>query len=156
MAQRPFTQLEKWAGALLARLSPAEQRKVNQKIAIALRRSQAARIAGQRNPDGTPFEPRRTRKNLRGKKGRIKKRAMFVRLRNNRNLKAKATPGDISVGFFGRVARIARVHQYGLRDRPARGMEDVQYPTRELLGFTDDDIDLIRDMLLRHLAGEQL
>jgi phage virion morphogenesis protein len=156
MAQHPFTQLEEWAAALLARLSPAEQRAVNLKVAAALRRSQAARIAAQRNPDGTPYQPRRARKNLRGKKGRIKKRAMFARLRTNAHLKARATPGDITVGFFGRVARIARVHQRGLKDRPAPGMPDVQYPVRELLGFTDDDIELIRDQLAQHLAGDRL
>lgn len=161
MAQHPFTQLEDWATALLARLSPAEQRAVNLKVAAALRRSQATRIAAQRNPDGTPYAPRRSQKrphgkNLRGKQGRIKRRAMFARLRTNTHLKARATPGDITVGFFGRVARIARVHQRGLKDRPAPGMPDVQYPVRELLGFTDDDIELIRDQLAQHLAGDRL
>lgn len=156
MAQHPFTQLEEWAAALLARLSPSEQRAVNLKVAAALRRSQATRIAAQRNPDGTPYAPRRARKNLRGKQGRIKRRAMFARLRTNTHLKARATPGDITVGFFGRVARIARVHQRGLKDRPAPGMPDVQYPARELLGFTDDDIELIRDQLAQHLAGDRL
>src|SRR5690606_37252548 len=114
-------------------------------------RSQAQRIAIQRNPDGSPFAPRKQRKDLRGKRGRIK-RAMFTRLRNTRNLKAKGTADEIAVGFFGRVARIARVHQWGLSDRPGPGAPDVRYPQRVLLGFTQDDIELVRDALTRHLS----
>ncbi|MNG35725.1 Phage virion morphogenesis family protein [compost metagenome] len=61
-------------------------------------------------------------------------------------------PEAIAIAFMGRTARIARTHQYGLRDRPAKDMADVQYDRRELLGFSDADLDLIRDQLLEHLA----
>lgn len=149
----PLIQVEEWAEALLSRLSPAEQRTVNTKVGQALRRSQAQRIASQRNPDGSGFEPRRTSKNLRGKRGRIKRRAMFAKLRTSRYLRVQASGSGVAVGFFGRVARIGRVHQRGLNDRPAAGMEDVRYARRELLGFTQPDIELIRDTLAAHLAG---
>ncbi|MBB1625179.1 phage virion morphogenesis protein [Achromobacter sp. UMC71] len=152
----PLTQVEDWAAALLARLSPAEQRKVNAKVGQALRRNQMQRIAAQRNPDGTAYAPRRVRKNLRGKKGRIKRRAMFTKLRTTRHLRVQAAADGVTVGFFGRVARIARVHQRGLNDRPAAGMADVRYAQRELLGFTQPDIELIRDTLAEHLAGPSL
>lgn len=142
--------LEDWAGVLLARLKPGARRQLNQQIGRELRRSQQQRVASQRNPDGTPYTPRKPRK-LRGKVGRIK-RQMFTKLRQAAHLKLRSTPDAIAISFMGRVARIARVHQYGLRDRPDRGQAEVQYERRELLGFTDADLELIRDQLLEHLT----
>ncbi len=143
--------LEDWAGVLLARLEPGARRQLNQQIGRELRRSQQQRVASQRNPDGTAYAPRKPRK-LRGKVGRIK-RQMFSKLRQARHLKLRSTADAIAVSFMGRVARIARVHQYGLRDRPERGQAEVQYERRELLGFTDADLELIRDQLLQHLTS---
>lgn len=143
--------LEEWAGTLLAKLEPNERRQLNQAIGRDLRRNQQQRIAAQRNPDGTPYTPRKASKNLRGKAGRIKRR-MFERLRQAKHLKLRGTPDAIAIAFMGRAARIARIHQYGLRDRPERGQPDVQYERRELLGFTDADLELIRDKLLEHLT----
>ncbi len=143
--------LEEWAGLLLAKLTPGERRKLGNSIGRDLRRSQQQRIAAQRNPDGTPYAARKPRQ-LRGKVGRIK-RQMFARLRQAKHLRLMSTPDAIAIGFAGRVSRIARVHQYGLRDRPGRGQSDVQYERRELLGFTDADLEMIRDRLLSHLTG---
>jgi phage virion morphogenesis protein len=143
--------LEQWAGALLARLEPAERRRLNQSIAQDLRRAQRQRIAAQRNPDGSPFAPRKERA-VRGKQGRIK-RKMFTRLRTATYLKLQSDPNAIAIGFLGRAARIARVHQYGLPDRPGRNTPDVQYEKRELLGFSAADRELIRDRLTQHLAS---
>ena len=142
--------LEDWAGVLLARLEPGARRQLNQTIGRELRRNQQQRIATQRNPDGTPFAPRKPRQ-LRDKAGRIK-RQMFAKLRQAKHLRLQSTSEAIAIGFMGRVARIARIHQYGLRDRPERGMADVQYERREVLGFTDADLELIRDRLLEHLT----
>lgn len=142
--------LEDWAGALLAKLEPSARRQLNQEIGRELRRSLQQRIAAQRNPDGSAFAPRKPRQ-LRAKAGRIK-RQMFAKLRQAKHLKVQSNADAIAIGFMGRVARIARVHQYGLRDRPERGQADVQYDRRELLGFTDADLDLIRDRLLEHLT----
>jgi len=145
--------LEDWAGALLAQLQPAERRKVTQSIARDLRRSQQQRIAAQRNADGTPFAPRKPRQALRAKAGRIKrKRQMFTKLRTARYLRLQSDASTIAIGFAGRLSRIARVHQYGLRDKPGRNSPDIQYQRRELLGFTDGDLDTIRSSLLRHLT----
>ncbi|SFB30683.1 phage virion morphogenesis protein [Azotobacter beijerinckii] len=144
--------LEDWAGVLLAKLGAGERRKLNQTIARDLRRSQQQRIAAQKNPDGTPYAPRKPRKDLRGKVGRVR-RKMFAKLRQARHLKLQSTAGSIALGFVGRTARLARVHQYGLRDRAERGAPDVQYERRQLLGLTDADLELIRDRLLEHLAG---
>ena len=143
--------LEELAGALLAKLSPGERRKLGNTIGRELRRNQQQRIASQRNPDGTPYASRKPRE-LRGKVGRIK-RQMFARLRQAKHLRLQSTADAIAIGFTGRVARIARIHQYGLRDRPGRGQADVQYERRELLGFTEADLDMIRTRLLEHLTG---
>lgn len=143
--------LEDWAGALLAKLEPKQRRQLNQGIARKLRRSQQQRIAAQRNPDGTPYAPRKARQPLRSKQGRVKQK-MFTKLRQARHLKLQSDASSIAIGFLARTARLARVHQYGLRDRPGRNAPDVQYSRRELLGFADADLDMIRDELLDHLA----
>lgn len=143
--------LEDWAGALLAKLEPKQRRQLNQGIARTLRRSQQQRIAAQKNPDGTPYAPRKPRQNLRSKQGRVKQK-MFTKLRQARHLKLQSDANTIGIGFLARTARLARVHQYGLRDRPGKGQDDVQYNRRELLGFTDADLNMIRDELLAHLA----
>ena len=144
--------LEDWAGALLNRLQPAERRKVTQSVARDLRRSQQQRIATQKNPDGTPYVPRKPRQPLRAKAGRIKQRRMFAKLRTARYLRLQSDASSIAIGFAGRVSRIARIHQYGLRDKPGRETPDTQYARRELLGFSASDMELIRDRLLEHLV----
>ncbi|MBR7777368.1 phage virion morphogenesis protein [Undibacterium rugosum] len=148
-----LTALEQWAGALLAQLEPSARSKVNQLVAQDLRRNQQQRIKAQQTPEGAAYTPRKPRKDLRGKKGRIKKQksAMFTKLRTATHLKIKSEAGEISVGFFGRVARIARVHQFGLKDRVARNGPEVQYAERPLLGFSHADRELIKDSLLRHV-----
>lgn len=143
--------LEDWAGALLAKLEPGERQRLNQAIGRKLRRSQQQRIASQRNPDASAYVKRKP-KDLRGKAGRIK-RQMFTKLRQAKYLRLQSTPDAIAIAFLGRIARIARVHQEGLRDRPERGQAEVQYEKRELLGFTDAEIEMIRDELLQHLVS---
>lgn len=144
--------LESWAAVLLGRLEPGERGKLARSIGLELRRSQQKRVIAQENPDGTKFAPRKQR-NLRGKQGRIKRKlAMFKKLRTATYLKVRGDANAVTVGFTGRIARIARVHQFGLKDRAERGAPDVRYEQRELLGFTETDLDLIRDALLEHLA----
>lgn len=144
--------LEGWAAGLLGQLEPASRSKLARSIGQALRRSQQQRIIAQRNPDGSKYVPRKQR-NLRGKQGRVQRKVqMFQKLRTASFLKLQGDGNAISVGFTGRIARIARVHQYGLKDRPEQGAPDVRYDKRELLGFTEADIDLIRDELLNHLT----
>ncbi len=144
--------LEDWAGALLNQLQPKERRQVTQTIARDLRRSQQQRIAAQKNPDGTPYAPRKPRQELRAKAGRIKRRKMFAKLRTARYLRLQSDASSIAIGFAGRVSRLARIHQYGLRDKPGRNSPDIQYQRRELLGFSDAELDMIRDQLIEHLA----
>ncbi|MFM0367864.1 phage virion morphogenesis protein [Paraburkholderia aspalathi] len=149
--------LDKWAGGLLALLAPTGRRAVTRDVARELRRSQQTRIGAQRNPDESPFAARKPRTgkggNLREKKGRIKRAAMFAKLRTARYLKVESDAMGLAVGFAGRVSRLARVHQYGLRDRVApRGVE-YRYPARALLGFTQSDREMIRDTLIKHIVS---
>lgn len=145
--------LETWAAVLLDRLEPGERSKLARNIGQELRRSQQKRVIAQENPDGSKFAPRKQR-NLRGKQGRIRRKvAMFKKLRTASYLKIRGDSNAVTVGFSGRIARIARVHQYGLKDRAVRGAPEVRYEEREVLGFTEGDLDLIRDELLKHLAA---
>ncbi len=145
--------LEAWAGALLAKLQPAQRRAINHKVAIDLRRSQAQRIKAQQGPDGTAYPARKRRKELKGKKGRIKrqKAEMFAKMRTAKYLKVKATGDQIDVGFFTRVARVARVHQFGLEDRVSKKGPSYKYPKRPLIGFGEKDRSLLRQALLFHM-----
>ena len=144
--------LETWAAVLLSQLEPAARNKLARSIGQELRRSQQKRITAQQNPDGTKYAPRKQR-NLRGKQGRVRRKlAMFKKLRTASYLKDRSDSNAISVGFTGRIAQIARIHQYGLKDRAVRGAPDVQYKKRKLLGFTESDLDMIRDQLLCNLS----
>lgn len=141
-----------WLTPLITRLEPTARSKLARDLAQLLRRSQQQRIIAQRNPDGTAYAPRKQR-TLRGKVGRIKRKAkMFTKLRTARYIQAKGSAAEATVSFAGRITRIARVHQYGLRDRAERGAPDVEYAQRELLGFTAEEQEFIRDHLLHHLT----
>ena len=147
-----FDALEDWAGVLLSKLQPAARNKLARALAQQLRRSQQLRVKQQRNPDGSAYAPRKTRE-LRGKTGRIKRQAkLFQKLPRASYLKAKGDGQSITVGFTGRVARIARVHQYGLKDRAEANAPEVRYKQREMLGLTEAELELIRDGLLDHLT----
>jgi phage virion morphogenesis protein len=89
---------------------------------VALRRSQAQRIARQSAPDGHAYIPSKNYPSLRSRRGYIqhKKAAMFQKIRLNKYLNNQHDANQISVGFFGRVARIARVHQEGLIDHTSQ------------------------------------
>lgn len=145
-------QLADWAGPLLARLDAKERRALARSLARELRRGQRERIKAQRNPDGSEFAPRQPQK-WRARQGGIRRRAMFDKLTTAKWLKATAQGDTAVVGFFGNVARIAKTHQYGLRDRVDRNGPTIEYPQRELLGFTEADRTRIRDALIEHLAS---
>jgi len=85
--------------------------------------------------------------------GSIKRAAMFRKLRLGRNLRAGATDAEAWVGFSGRAADIARIHQEGLPDRPAVGAKPVRYVRRVLLGLTDAERGAIADWLFEHLVS---
>lgn len=133
---------------LIAAMSPAGRRKLAAEIAKELRKSQQQRIKLQKAPNGTPYQARK-RQPLRAKSGRIK-RAMFQKLRSSRYMKASGRNDAAVVEFTGKVQRIARVHQYGLKDRPKPHVHDVQYAERQLLGFSQSDKRRIEELIIEH------
>ncbi|HAV1832969.1 TPA: phage virion morphogenesis protein [Enterobacter hormaechei subsp. steigerwaltii] len=135
---------------LLAALSSAGRRKLAGEIAKQLRTAQQQRIKQQKAPDGSPYQARK-RQPLRAKTGRIK-RAMFQKLRTSRYMKASGRENSAVVEFTGKVERIARIHQLGLKDRPNAHAQDVQYAERQLLGFSLDDKEMIKKAILEHLV----
>nr|WP_288668284.1 phage virion morphogenesis protein [uncultured Haemophilus sp.]DAK32598.1 MAG TPA: virion morphogenesis protein [Caudoviricetes sp.] len=139
--------------ALINNLSPQARRQLARNIGQALRKNQQARIARQENPDGTAFEPRKPRKEFGKKKGRIKRKAMFAKLRTARYFKIQSNANEVSVGFNGSSAMIAKVHQYGLMSSPSKTKDfKVRYAQRELLGFSQSDLDIIEDLVLAQLS----
>lgn len=135
---------------LIAALSPAARRKLAGEIAKELRKSQQQRIKQQKAPDGSPYQARK-RQPLRAKTGRIK-RAMFQKLRTSRYMKATGRENSAVVEFTGKVQRIARIHHYGLKDRPNPNAQGVQYAERQLLGFNVLDKNTIEKLVTKYLT----
>ncbi|AGH85600.1 phage virion morphogenesis protein [Ralstonia pseudosolanacearum] len=143
-------ELEAWLAGMLTKLDAPARRTLARAVAVELRRRQAARIAEQRNPDGSPYVPRKPQ--LRHRAGRIR-RAMFMRLRLARYMKTEVDANTAVVTFAGNAQRIATVHQFGLRDRVNKAGLTAQYPVRELLGLDSEGVERITDILLQHLAA---
>ena len=130
--------------------SPSVRKSLAKEIATKVRTSQAARIKDNKNPDGSAYEQRKPQK-LRDKKGAIRRR-MFQKLIRAKWLKARTNATDASIEFIGRAGRIARVSQYGLRDKVNKRGLEVQYPQRELLGLTDNEIDMIENIVISRMT----
>lgn len=128
---KPFD--DKLAG-LIGALSPAGRRKLAAAIAKELRKSQQQRIKLQKAPNGSPYQARKHQP-LRAKSGRVK-RAMFQKLRTSRYMKIGGRKDAAVLEFTGNVQCIARVHQYGLKDRPNLHAQNAHYEKRQLLGLT--------------------
>lgn len=144
---KPFD--DKLAG-LIAALSPAARRRMAADIAKTLRARQQRRIKTQKAPDGTPYAARK-RQPVKAKKGRVK-REMFAKLRTSRFMKASAGNDAAVVEFTGKVQRMANVHQYGLKDKPGRNSTQVQYDARPLIGFNDEDRQVVEEIIIAKLS----
>lgn len=144
MIQEELQVVEDWVQPLVQRLRPVERRRLMLTLARGLRRRQSQRIASQRDPDGKPYEKRKPRPGRRG--------PMFRRIRQVKYLRTVATPGSAQVGYRGRTARIARIHQEGLQQRITPGGPLVQYPQRRLVGWSDEDRLWVLDEAQQYLA----
>lgn len=143
-------EVDAWLDALLAKLEPAERKKMLREVARDMRRIQQANMTAQRAPDGSAWEPRRV--SARTKPGRIK-RKMFVKLKTAKYLKTKATGDSAEVAFVPAVQRLARVHHYGLRDRVSKRGITVKYTERPLIGLNDKAAISLSDTLIRWLSN---
>lgn len=190
---------------LLARVSPAERKKLSRTIVRDLRKSQIVRIREQKNPDGSAYTRRKAqfitvqremrfiwrgrerrlknwqqnRRLITGtdidknaqrsfrkgdiqrfiaiKKDRIKVKGksrqtrMFKRLATVRYMRVFSGENEAAIFFAPAAAGIAAVHQFGLKER-LRNF-DIQYPQRELLGFSPDDIRQVEAAIIDFLAS---
>ena len=143
-------ELDAYLVGLLAKLEAPQRRALARAIAVELRRRQSARIAAQRNPDGSAYEPRKPQ--LRHKRGGIR-RTMFTRLRMAKYMRIEASPNAAVITFAGKVRHVASVHHFGLRDRVNANGLTAQYPARELIGLNRDDVERITNLLLLHLTS---
>ena len=136
--------------ALISSLSAPARKEMARSISRKLRASQQQNIKRQQAPDGTPFKPRKTQP-VRSKKGRIK-REMFAKLRTAKYMKTQASASEAVIEFAGNVQRMARVHHYGLRDRPSRKGKEMKYEARPLLGISSTDKESIESIVLLQLS----
>ncbi|MBE4951511.1 phage virion morphogenesis protein [Haemophilus parainfluenzae] len=142
---------------LLRNISKPRRRLLYQQIGRELARNQRRRIKAQQNPDGSPFEPRKKRKQFSKKKGRIKNQLMFKKIVSPSHLKIRYEQEGISLGFYGGDAAIANVHQYGLYSSPSKYKDfKVKYAQRELLGFSEEDIEMIERFVIKAIAEGSL
>ena len=142
---------------LLKNISKPRRRLLYQQIGRELARNQRRRIKAQQNPDGSPFEPRKKRKQFSKKKGRIKNQLMFKKIVSPSHLKIRYEQEGISLGFYGGDAAIANVHQYGLYSSPSKYKNfKVKYAQRELLGFSEEDIEMIERFVIKAIAEGSL
>ena len=136
--------------ALLKNISKPRRRLLYQQIGRELARSQRRRIKAQQNPDGTPYAPRKAKHKT---KGRINSKLMFKKIGLPAHLKLRYENEGISLGFYGGDAAIAEIHQYGLKGRVRSEFKwKVPYERRELLGFTEEDAEMIEKFVLKALA----
>lgn len=205
MSEQSLDALEHELTGLLARVRPAERKKLSREIVRDLRNSQIKRIREQKNPDGSAYTRRkaqfitvqremkfiwrgqqRSLKNWQQNKrmitgfdtdkgavrsfrkgdiqrfvsvkkdrikvkGKNKQTRMFKRLATARYMRIFANENEASVYFAPAAANIAAVHQFGLKER-LRNM-DIQYPSRQLLGYSPEDVRRIESLLIDFLAS---
>jgi len=92
-----------------------------------------------------------TNKRLR-EKGKIRKKAMFSKLRTAKYLKTGASGDAATISFRGDVSALARVHQYGLRSKVSGDGPEHDYPERELMGITTEDLEMITNEIFQHVS----
>lgn len=144
----PFAPLERWLVHVMAAMEPGARRALLRDIARELRRRNQSRMARQVGPDGKAWAPRK-----RDRSGRVRKTVrMMEKLRQARNLAAAANADGAEIGFSGRAGTIAAIHQEGKVAPVAPGGPNVKYPARPPLGFSRDDIEMIRDRVMAALA----
>jgi phage virion morphogenesis protein len=149
---------------LAARIDAPARKTLGRAIATDLRTANARRIRANAQPDGEAMTPRkkqgghlrsgRLRDPASRAKRSVRTQRMFARAGQPRYLRKESTTGDAQVGFVGAMARIMRVHQYGLRDTVTRDPASpaVTYPERVVLGLDHDDRARILDRLTEQVA----
>lgn len=143
---KSFAALNRWFNQYLRHLEPSQRQELMRRLAQGLRIRSKDRISQQRDPNGNRFTPRK-----RDQIGNIKRKgAMFKKI--GQQLKTEYSSDKASVGFGGRTAQIARVHQEGKTIRPTNHAKATKYPIRVLVGFSQDDQKWIHTELEEYLS----
>jgi phage virion morphogenesis protein len=142
-----LNRFDEWFGQILAGLSPVQRRKAALTLGRELRKSNLKRVGDNVEPDGSPMEKRKPRRDRRGRLRRRQGGKMFKGLRRLRNWKIDANEDGVEIRpASGNVDRVASVSHFGevatvgyLRSgTPIR----ARYPVRRILGFSPEDEQL--------------
>lgn len=146
--------LEHRLNALIAKLSPSQQRRLARQLALDLRRSNRQRIEANVQPDGTAMTPRRRprfnaqRSNKRlSERARLRSQRMFPKMAKANSLKFKVSADQASLFFSGRRGRmalnsVAARHHFGAK----------ALPKRPLLGFSQSDLQQVEATIVDFLS----
>lgn len=137
--------LADWLRQVSDRLDDSQRRVLLRRIAQITKESIKRQISAQRSPDGTPFAPRKIRRQKGKVRGKMFKQA-------NRQLRTQVTAERAEIGFGGRYAQIMQVHQYGQTIRPSPNARPTTYPMRETIGISDDVAQQIERLVLEFLT----
>ena len=141
----------RWLDSLAKKLSSSERWKMLNAVIREVRKGQQDRIGRQQNPDGSPYIPRKPR--LQDKKGKIKRRAMFAKLRTNKYMRIHTTADSAKVYVPGQAGYIGSFHQFGLRGRVDRRSKNMTtYPKREILGISPQEQKQIEAKIISYIA----
>ena len=140
-----YAGLDHWLDQIALRLEPTQRRELMRRLAQGLRVRTRDRIKQQRDPDGHRFIPRK--RNQIGNKKR--QGALFQKI--GREIKTEYSADHAAVGFGGRTAVVAEVHQQGKTIKPSRYAKATNYPIRALVGFSQDDEKWIESEIQKFL-----
>lgn len=160
-----FADLEAWLERAAANLSPQRRAQLARKIGQQLRLSNAARVAANLEPDGTPMVARKPKadgkpRRLKPKEKRLKSKGrMFPRIELARNMQARASEDHVELSFNPRIAKTAEIHHFGeeapVEPRYPNSIR-VRYPARPLLGVGTGDEQAIVVAGMAFLEGKGL
>lgn len=141
--------LNHWLDQIALRLEPKQRRELMRRLAQGLRVRHRDRIKQQRDPGGSRFILRK-----RDQIGRIKRQgALFQNI--GKHLKTEYSANHAAVGFGGRTAVVARVHQEGENIKPSKFAKATQYPIRKLVGFSQEDQEWIQQNIFKFLLNRK-
>ena len=153
-----LTGLDEWFGRILAGLSPGQRRRAAMKLGQALRRSNLARIKANVEPDGSPMEARKPRRDRRGRLRRKSGGKMFAKLRYARRWRIDARPDSVEI-YPNAGGDVAAVHHFGKRGYVGQGPDGekvfTKYPERRLLGFSQEDRELALSIAAELVVPDQ-
>lgn len=147
--------LEPWLGGLLAKTQPRQRMALARTVGQIMRRTNAARVMANVEPDGTPMAERKPKKPRKGQKERKGKAGrMFKRIELARNMQIEPSADEVSLSFKGRVAKTARIHHFGEEapvDPKIPNSIRVRYKARRLIGFGPGDRDALLGQVMAWL-----